>query len=392
MSHKLINHSSDLKRLRDEGYEIEIREGYLLISHVPYLNSKKEIKFGTLVSELTLVGEITAKPGTHVIYFIGENPCEKNGAIISQIEHSHTDKKLAETITVNHSFSNKPVTGYKNYYEKITRYIEIISAPVLSINDKITAQTFKVIESKESDSVFNYIDTNSSRSEIVSITDKLKAQNIAIIGLGGTGSYLLDFIAKTPVQEINLFDEDIFCQHNAFRSPGAASIQELNEQLPKVNYLAKIYSRMHKNIIPHPEYINSSNIDILNKMDFVFLSIDNSFIKGLIINKLEEYKIPFIDVGMGIEISNNSLIGIVRATASTENKREHIHEHGRIPISDNNEENVYSQNIQIAELNALNATMAVIKWKKIFGFYQDLENEFNSTYTINVNMLLNEDY
>ena len=30
----------------------------------------------------------------------------------------------------------------------------------------------------------------------------------------------------------------------------------------------------------------------------------------------------------------------------------------------------YNRNIQIADLNALNAAFAVIKWKKLFGFYR----------------------
>ena len=33
----------------------------------------------------------------------------------------------------------------------------------------------------------------------------------------------------------------------------------------------------------------------------------------------------------------------------------------------------YERNIQIADLNALTASMAVIRWKKFSGFYQDLE-------------------
>ena len=50
-----------------------------------------------------------------------------------------------------------------------------------------------------------------------------------------------------------------------------------------------------------------------------------------------------------------------------------------------------SSNIQVADLNALNAVMAVIKWKKIRGFYRDLEHEHHSTYTTDGNMLLNSD-
>ncbi len=39
----------------------------------------------------------------------------------------------------------------------------------------------------------------------------------------------------------------------------------------------------------------------------------------------------------------------------------------------------------------LNAALAVMKWKKLRGFYRDLENEHHSTFTTDGNMLLNED-
>jgi hypothetical protein len=54
-------------------------------------------------------------------------------------------------------------------------------------------------------------------------------------------------------------------------------------------------------------------------------------------------------------------------------------------------DNDYDKNIQIADLNAFNAVLAVIKWKKLFGFYADQEKEFFSTYTIDCNMLISED-
>ena len=53
-----------------------------------------------------------------------------------------------------------------------------------------------------------------------------------------------------------------------------------------------------------------------------------------------------------------------------------------IPFSDGAERNEYDKNIQIADLNALNAALAVIKWKKLLGFYIDQEHELYSTYTI----------
>jgi hypothetical protein len=55
------------------------------------------------------------------------------------------------------------------------------------------------------------------------------------------------------------------------------------------------------------------------------------------------------------------------------------------------EVNEYARNIQVADLNALNACLAVIRYKKHLGFYRDLEREHNSLYTIDGNHLLNED-
>ena len=81
----------------------------------------------------------------------------------------------------------------------------------------------------------------------------------------------------------------------------------------------------------------------------------------------------------------------MRVTTSTADKRDHVRDKMRISFSDRHNNGVYSQNIQIADLNALNAAIAVIKWKKLFGFYMDLEKEHFCTYTIDGNFVNNED-
>ena len=60
-------------------------------------------------------------------------------------------------------------------------------------------------------------------------------------------------------------------------------------------------------------------------------------------------------------------------------------------MGDDQEENVYKSNIQIAELNALNAAFAVISYKKYYGFYQDLRDDFQTIYSINVGEVTNYD-
>lgn len=391
MSRQLINRSDDLKRLRDEGYDVEVRSNYLLVKHVPYVNSAKEIKFGTLVSELTLAGDLTTKPQTHVAYFIGEHPCNKDGSKIVKIQHQSREQSLDHNLIVQHSFSSKPPGGYKDYYDKMTTYLAIISSPANSIDSNVTARTFPVIQSKEDESVFNYIDTASSRADINVVTRKLELKRVGIVGLGGTGSYVLDLISKTPIMEICLYDGDKFLQHNAFRSPGAASLKELEKVPTKVAHLKNQYSKMHCNIVAIDGYIDESNVDELQGMDFVFLCIDKGGAKKVIVEKLEELGTPFIDVGMGVQIVDDMLCGVLRITTSTAKKREHVRDRNRISFSDNAGNDEYSRNIQIADLNALNAALAVIKWKKLFGFYKDLENEHFSTYTIDGNLLINED-
>jgi hypothetical protein len=71
MSHQLISRNPDLQRLRDEGYEIEVRSNLLLVHSVPYVNSLREVALGTIVSELTTASPgVLDKPGTHQVHFI----------------------------------------------------------------------------------------------------------------------------------------------------------------------------------------------------------------------------------------------------------------------------------------------------------------------------------
>jgi hypothetical protein len=203
MSQQQINRSTDLRRLQDEGYEVEIKSNYLLIKNIPYVNSRKEICFGVLISELTLAGDVTDTPKTHVVMFSGEYPCNKDGTEIVQIKNSSNKQELGQDLIIHHTFSSKPSGGYKDYYEKMTTYTTIIASPAQAIDPEVKARTFPIISPDvDDDSVFNYIDTASSRAGINIIGKKLELEKIAIVGLGGTGSYVLDLIAKTLVREI----------------------------------------------------------------------------------------------------------------------------------------------------------------------------------------------
>lgn len=393
MSHPLISRSWDLQKLQNEGYELEIKSGFLLVKSVPYVNSRKVVQRGMLVAKLVLAGDKTTRPDDHVAYFAGEHPCNADGTEIVQIKHTTGERKLAEGVVIQHSFSAKPQPHgyYPDYHAKIATYAAILAGPAQLIDRDARPQTFKVVEPiKETrETPFNYIDTASSRAEIDVVTAKLKKlKRIAIVGLGGTGSYVLDFIAKTPVWEIHLYDGDAYLQHNAFRSPGATSLAELEAQTPKATWFKNIYSKMHSGIVDHSIYIDEMNVKDLHGMDFVFVCIDDGESKKLIVEKLEQFGVPFVDVGMGVRLNNEMLAGTVRVTTSTPKKRDHFR--GRVSFEElgNNE---YNRNIQVADLNGLNAALAVIKWKKLFGFYEDMKSEHHSQFHAATNNFINED-
>lgn len=388
MSRALFNRNADLARLRDEGYFVQVIGGFLVMREIPYVNREGRVLRGTLISSLALAGDETRVPDTHVIHFDGDFPCKADGTPISAIANQTHDLDLGNGLRARHTFSSKPDSGYLDYYHKMSTYAAILSGPAAVLDKDATPRLYRALEDDERESPFVYQETASGRAGIGALTDRLDGQKVAIIGLGGSGSYILDLVAKTPVAEIRIFDADEFLQHNAFRAPGAPSLDVLREAPKKVDYFKSIYEHMHRGIMAIAEAITPGNLELLGGIDFAFLSLDAGESKAAIVARLEALSIPFVDIGMGLELGEQGLTGILRVTASTPGNRLDARE--RIPFEGGGANDLYSSNIQVADLNALNAILAVIKWKKLFGFYCDLEGEHHSTYTLDGNLLLNE--
>lgn len=318
----------------------------------------------------------------------GEQPCDAEGQPL-RLAGGDSRNVLADDLVVDRTFSSKPANGYSDYYEKMSRYAATISGPAAVIEPGATAMTYDHVETPDDDSPFEYIDTSATRARITAVMDKLRLGRVVIAGCGGTGSYILDLVAKTPIGQIDVYDGDRFRQHNAFRSPGAPSKEAFRGGPNKAEHFAALYRAMHRNVVAHPYALDADTVDELAGADFVFVAIDSGRAKRLIIAKLEELGIPFVDVGMGVLEVDGSLGGVVRVTASVPGRP--MSERGRISLADPDPDNDYRVNIQIADLNALNAALAVIRWKKSMGFYRDLGNERNTAYTIDGNDLINED-
>jgi len=380
MSRRPIALSSDLRRLQNEGYDIDIRGGYLLVRAVPHVGADGAVRYdGILISKLELSGDKTNKPTDHVAYWTGEHPCHSDGSKIRAIENGSASQTFFEGVRADFTFSAK--ADYRDYHHKMTSYIARITGEATKLDPDADARTFPAIPAEDESGPFKYLDTASSRAGIAAINDKVAGQKIGIVGLGGTGSYILDLISNTPVAEIRLFDGDVFSQHNAFRAPGAPSLKELQAKPKKAERFGKLYSQKKNGIAIHTVFLDEGNVFLLDGLDFVFVCLDRGSVKRSVIARLVANKTPLIDVGMGVVVTEAQLTGIVRVTASTPETRELAAPHISY-ADDDGEVNEYATNIQIAELNALNAAMAVIRWKKLYGIYCDTRNASYTGYSL----------
>lgn len=84
-------------------------------------------------------------------------------------------------------------------------------------------------------------------------------------------------------------------------------------------------------------------------------------------------------------------MGQVRVTTSTPAMRAHVHEKGRVPLIGGDDDEIYRSNIQIGDLNRLAATLAVIQYKQLRGFYADTQAEYHCVYSVDGNHIINDD-
>ncbi len=396
MSEIQTSRSPDLAKLEAEGFRLRIVQGnayHLLIEGVPSVTPDRKVVRGTLYCplEIDVSGQTVNPCSNHQCWWIGDPPCDSTGRVMTEMISNPEPENKGDGIVTTVGFSriNPDKSKYKDFYEKVRTYIELIWHPAHSIDKDCDPRTERPVKAvvDAQNRVFRYPDMATTRAGIGAATTKLLINRVGIIGLGGTGSYILDLISKTPVNEIHIFDGDQFELHNAYRSPGAPKKEEITNPL-KVDWFWNIYDKMHSGIIRHPYYVQKENIDELSDFDFVFIAIDDSESRGFIINRLIEKGVPFIDVGMDIGLDkHNSLRGICRFTLGTPDFHDHVE---KVVSFTKTDLDVIYRNIQIADINMLNASMAVGKWKQYLGFYADDVHEHHSLYTLSTHGLTKE--
>lgn len=392
MSAALTSLDPYLKRLVQEGFEIEVNNTHLIVCNVPYVTGDRTLARGTLTCALSINASsgLTATPQTdHTMYFAGEAPCHRNGDRMENIIHSSSSQRFGE-LDVDHYLSSKPevTERYENIYDKVVAYERLIGGAARSLDRTANARTHARGIIANNDSPFAIEDSASARYRIGPVNRKLMGR-VAIIGLGGTGSFLLDLLTKTWVTQIHLYDGDQLLNHNLFRSPGSPEPKLLRNFPFKVDYYAQVYARMHKGIVAHPVKVTSDNVDELRGFDFVFVCVDKGSSRRTIADGLVRLGIPFVDTGIGVGLEDGCLDGCARATFIRPGT-EWVEVQKLLPFGDDDEEDeIYRTDIQIAAVNSLNAILAIMRWKRWMNYFRDERDEANSVYMIEGNSIAN---
>jgi hypothetical protein len=218
------------------------------------------------------------------------------------------------------------------------------------------------------------------RAEITDLSAKFKNEVVALIGLGGSGAYLLDFLIKTPVREIRAYDGDVYHVHTAFRSPGRVGVAEFDQK--KADVYRERYDNFRTGLSFHPKYLDASCASELDGVTFAFVCVDRGSARAEIIDVLLAKGIPFIDVGMNLKRRQEQLTGMARMTYFSAEHGARVRDKGIVELKDHPDDE-YRTTIQIAELNALNAALAIIKYKQLRGFYLEENSLYYLLFGIN---------
>ena len=370
MFQKLVSHNDDIRRLVENGYAVAFDSNYLIIRDIPYLDDLRQLQIGAIVTKLVFIDNARVAQDDHQIFFAGSGPHNLDGTPIPNLGGGAAQLALSDAskdVVVQRSFSNKPRASgkFQDFFAKVESYVRIISGPAMELHGA-SPYTFRAVKEIVSESIFKFHDTLTSRAEITDLSAKFANDVVAVIGVGGTGAYVLDFLVKTPVREIRAFDPDMFHVHNAFRSPGRLEQAELGKTKAEV-YLSR-YDNFRNGISMEHKFIDASCGEEFNGVTFAFVCVDKGSARAGIFDLLLSKGIPFIDVGMGLNRLKGALNGMLRTTYYSAEQGQKVRDKGFAQVADSTND-LYRTNIQISELNAFNASLAVIRFKQLRGFY-----------------------
>ena len=354
-----------IQELADAGFDVIVADGLLIVGPVMYRKRDGLAARGELAMELNQEGSEVVRPSDHTVRWVGDEvPCDTNGSSLGHLIHDTTPSMIMGRSSPCGMSRTKGGVPYPSYEEKARTYARLIENGGGFRSKRL--RKGKVSDERRGAG-------HSAHGEIQGLGEALKkvaGQHIVIVGLGGTGAYILDMVSKTRVQRVVLFDGQRAENKNLLRWPGVIGEGELEGGANKAELLARTYVRVHPGIQAYGTDVGEENLGQLRSADMVFICVDRGESRRLITDELIRNRRRFIDTGIGMEEQNGQMWGSCRITVFDGRAEREQEVRKRLPVQQR-EDDIYDRNIQIVEMNALNAAMAVTAWKQLSGVYRD---------------------
>ena len=298
-------------------------------------------------------------------------------------------RDIGEGITVYQQWSRKLRSdgvsrAYVSYEEKVLTYVHEVADHAEGKRPGVRAVLTGLApdDVRMATSQFAYVDPNPYRNGTRGIEQKIEDEIVAVIGVGGTGSFLVDILTKTNIQEVHLYDDDIVDVPNAFRIAGAVRVGELGGATYKVDWHRSRYSEVRiRGLHVYKQRITEENIDCLERCTTVFIAVDDLLVRRRLQDACTRLGKHHVAVGIGLEIEgeHNDQIGGMIKVETNYAPGEHQLERTNETQQPHDGVEVYDSNIQTAETNMLGAALAIVEWKATKGFYRSDRDQMHDT-------------
>ena len=251
---------------------------------------------------------------------------------------------------------------YEDAWEALNNYVKQIYALFLG-------RSASVGESTPRPYTFGVL--GDQRPEAVEWRSLLAQERVAIVGLGGVGAWIADFVVKADPREVHSWDYDCIEPKNILRMPGGLD-PKIWIGKPKAEWFQETYSITHTNVHGHDIKVLPENMhEVIDKTTFAFIAVDCADDRMMVCDTLANAEIPFVVVGLSpvrkekrVKVS----IRIITGHVGVSSWKEAVPQVGQAGQDD------YGS-LDLPDVYAMAAGWAIQSWRKMRGQFWQEQNE-----------------
>lgn len=199
----------------------------------------------------------------------------------------------------------------------------------------------------------------------------LAQERVAIVGLGGVGAWIADFVIKADPQDVHGWDYDCIEPKNILRMPGGLDPKVWIGK-PKADWFQETYSLIHTSAHGHNAKVLPTNVqDVIEGTTFAFVAVDDAEDRMMVCDALANAGIPFVVVGLSAARKDKRVkvsMRIVTAHVGASSWREAIPQVGRAGQED------YGS-LDLPDVYSMAAGWAIQSWRKMRGQFRQRKRE-----------------